>query len=110
VAGYRDAIATIDLETATHSDYEVALRRIDETDESTVRLLSREPVRTVRAYDERLIATLPADDPVAAIVETTVAPLIVDRMSTGGLWPGESCIHRRTGQFVEKRRCHAGQR
>jgi hypothetical protein len=89
VAGYRDATATIDLDTATHSEYEVALRRIDETDESTVRLVSREPVRTVRAYDERLIATLPADDPVAAIVETTVAPLIVDRMSTGGLWPGE---------------------
>ena len=89
LAGYRDATAAIDLETATHSEYEVALRRLDEPGESSVRAASHEPVRTVRAYDDRLIATLPADDPLAAIVETTVTPLIVDRMSNGGLWPGE---------------------
>jgi hypothetical protein len=51
--------------------------------------VSSEPVGTDRTFDESLIETLPADDALAAIVETTVAPLIVDRMSNGGLWVGE---------------------
>jgi len=89
---YRDATATITLNPATHSEYEVVLHPIDQVVESTMRLVSSEPVGTVRAFDEALLDTLPADDPLAAIVETTVAPLIVDRMSTGGLYVGEPAL------------------
>jgi hypothetical protein len=92
LSGYRDATATVNLITATHSEYEVELRRSDQTGDSILRLVSSEPVRTVRTFDEPLIETLPADDALAAIVETTVAPLIVDRMSNGGLWPGEAAL------------------
>jgi hypothetical protein len=89
---HRDATATVSLTPATHSEYEVALRRLDETVDSSLKLVSSEPVGTDRTFDEALIETLPADDALAAIVETTVAPLIVDRMSNGGLWAGEAAL------------------
>jgi hypothetical protein len=92
LAEHRDAIATITLNPATHSEYDVALHRIDDVVESTIRLVSSEPVGTDRTFDETLIETLPADDALAALVETTVAPLIVDRMSNGGLWAGEAAL------------------
>ena len=87
--GYRDATATIDLAPATHTEYEVELHRSDQAGDSILRRVSSEPVGTDRTFDESLIETLPADDALAATVETTVAPLIVDRMSNGGLWVGE---------------------
>jgi hypothetical protein len=87
---YRDATASVTLSPASHSEYEVVLHPIDHTIASTLRLVSSEPVGTVRTFDEALLDTLPADDPLAAIVETSVAPLIVDRMSTGGLYVGEA--------------------
>ena len=89
LSGYRDASATVDLTPATHNEYAVELRRSDEGGDSMLRRVSSEPVGTDRTFDESLIETLPADDALAAIVETTVAPLIVDRMSNGGLWVGE---------------------
>jgi len=90
LAEYRDATATVTLNAATHSEYDVALHRIDDVIESTIQRVSSEPVGTVRVFDEPLLDTLPADDPLGAIVETSVAPLIVDRMSTGGLYVGEA--------------------
>jgi hypothetical protein len=92
VSGYRDASATVDLAPATHSEYEVELHGSDQAGDSILRRVSSEPVGTDRTFDESLIETLPADDALAAIVETTVAPLIVDRMSNGGLWVGEPAL------------------
>jgi len=92
VPGYRDASATVDLAPATHTEYEVELRGSDQAGDSILRRASSEPVGTDRTFDQSLIETLPADDALAAIVETTVAPLIVDRMSNGGLWVGEPAL------------------
>jgi len=90
--GYRDVRANVSLAPATHSEYAVELHRADEDGESSFRVVSSEPVRIVRTIDEPLLDTLPADDPLSSIVETTVAPLIVDRMSTGGLYLGEAAL------------------
>jgi hypothetical protein len=92
LAGYRDATIDANLGAARHHEYVVELRPFDQAADSTIRLVSSEPVGTARVFDESLVDTLPADDPLAAIVETTVAPLIVDRMSTGGLWVGEAAL------------------
>jgi hypothetical protein len=43
----------------------------------------------VHVFDQSMLATFPTDDVVSGIVETAVAPLIVDRLSTGGLWLAE---------------------
>jgi TonB dependent receptor len=92
LSGHRDAAQVVNLGAAAHHEYEVAFRRSDQDGDSTIRLVSSEPVRTVRPFDESLLGGLPVDDPLAAVVETTVAPLIVDRLSNGGLWPGEAAL------------------
>jgi hypothetical protein len=86
LAGYLNAAADIHLEAAAHNEYVIEFRQ---SVDSTIRLVSSEPVRTVRTFDERLLESFPGDDSLAAVVETAVAPLIVDRISNGGLWVGK---------------------
>ena len=47
---------------------------------------------TARHFDRPALETFPGGDSLASVVETAVAPLIVDRMSTGGLWLGEAAL------------------
>ena len=89
LSGYLDAVADVHLEAAAHNEYVIEFRQ---SADSTIRLVSSEPVRTVRTFDERLLESFPGDDSLAAVVETAVAPLIVDRISNGGLWVGEAAL------------------
>ena len=89
LSGYLDAAADVHLEAAAHNEYVIEFRQ---SADSTIRLVSSEPVRTVRTFDERLLESFPGDDSLAAVVETAVAPLIVDRISNGGLWVGEAAL------------------
>jgi len=45
-----------------------------------------------RVFDRDILETFPGSDGVAGVVETAVAPLIVDRIANGGLWTGERVL------------------
>lgn len=90
--GFREAGADVHVQMATTHEVLVDLRRSDGTSgESSVRLVQIEPLGA-RTFDRPVLQTFPGDDPLASVVETAVAPLIVDRMSNGGLWLGEAAL------------------
>ena len=93
LAGHREAVADLVARGATTFVYAAELRRTDApASDSTLRLVRTEAGATDRAFDRAQLATFPGDDAHAAVVETAVAPIIVDRMATGGLWLGEAAV------------------
>ncbi len=92
--GFREMTAGVDVRMATLLDFVVELDGVNGVSgEPSLRLLRAEPLEgDVHAFDQSMLATFPSDDALAAVVETAVAPLIVDRMSTGGLWLAEPAL------------------
>jgi hypothetical protein len=45
-----------------------------------------------RVFERDILETFPGGDPVAGVIETAVAPLIVERIANGGLWTGERVL------------------
>ena len=91
--GFREAAADVPLRMATTTQVLVDLRPIDGTSgETSVQIASAEPLGAARLFDRPTLESFPGDDPLASVVETAVAPLIVDRMSNGGLWLGEAAL------------------
>lgn len=86
----REATAIVNVRMATMTDFVVDAGGGGPAGAPSLKQLREEPLDgDVHAFDQTMLATFPADDALAAVVETAVAPLIVDRLSTGGLWLAE---------------------
>ncbi|MBI4887250.1 MAG: carboxypeptidase regulatory-like domain-containing protein [Acidobacteria bacterium] len=91
--GFRETAADVDVRAATMLEFVVDFRRTTQPGgEPLLQLVRTDPVGDVRAFDQSMLGTFPGDDALASVVETAVAPLIVDRMSSGGLWLAESAL------------------
>ena len=58
----------------------------------SLRLVREDDGGSTRAFDASMLESFPADDTLASVAETAVAPIIVDRISSGGLWVGEAAL------------------
>ena len=108
LSGFRQAEAALYLAPATVA--EVVIEFCDPNftcTASTTRVFHHDTLGHGYAFDRGVLDSLPGDDAAASVVETSVAQVIVDRISTGGLWVGEaalvggsgsSCHERRTGE------------
>lgn len=91
--GFRGAAIDASLQAATDYEFIAQLPPANEpAAASLLQLLHAEPIGSSRIFDRSLLEIFPADDALWSVVETAAAPLIVDRMSNGGLWAGEAAL------------------
>lgn len=93
LAGFEEATSVVIIAAGATHEFAVDLRPAGSgTAGSEVRLVQSAPSANERVFDRAALASFPGDDPISSIVETAVAPVIVDRMSTGGLWIGGAAL------------------
>ena len=93
LAGFKEAVLDVLITAGATHEFLVELRPVGlGTADSVIRIAQTAPAANARVWDRSAVETFPGDDPISSIVETTVAPVIVDRMSTGGLWIGEAAL------------------
>jgi len=93
LAAFKEAVLDVSITAGATHEFLVELRPVGSgTADSTIRIAQTAPAANARVWDRTAVETFPGDDPISSIVETTVAPVIVDRMSTGGLWIGEAAL------------------
>jgi len=93
LSGFRQAEAALYLAPATVA--EVVIEFCDPNftcTASTTRVFHHDTLGHGYAFDRGVLESLPGDDAAASVVETSVAQVIVDRISTGGLWVGEAAL------------------
>lgn len=92
-AGFHQAYTEIAVDPATIHDLVADLGPNDDPNgRSVLRRLRADTFGYSRVFDQAMLETVPADDPLVAVEETVAAPLIADRMSNGGLWAGEGTL------------------
>ena len=93
LAAFKEAVLDVSITAGATHEFLVELRPVGSgTADSVIRIAQTAPAANARVWDRAAVETFPGDDPISSIVETTVAPVIVDRMSTGGLWIGEAAL------------------
>jgi len=93
LSGFRDAEAVFSLASAAIA--EVIIDFCDPADAcvaSTTRVVHSDAFGHGYSFDRSVLGTFPSDDASASIVETSVAQVVVDRISSGGLWAGEAAL------------------
>ena len=89
---FHDAVTRVSVDAGTMNEFVVEMSSSDK-DSGPSELTDASRRRSGdRIFDRDLLETFPGDDPVAGVVETAVAPLIVDRIANGGLWTGERVL------------------
>jgi len=93
LSGFRDAEAVFSLAPAAIA--EVIVDFCDPAAAciaSTTRVVDSDAFGHGYSFDRSALETFPSDDASASIVETSVAQIVVDRISSGGLWAGEAAL------------------
>ena len=91
--GFRDARANVDVRAATTYEYAARLAAIAQaTTESRLEQVRAEPDANAHVFDQTFLETFPGEDVLSSLVETAVAPLVVDQISDGGLRVGEAAL------------------
>lgn len=91
--GFHEVAADVEVRAATSYEYEALLTVTSQANaEPGLRLVYAEPLGNPQVFDRHVIGTFPAEDVLSSIVETAVAPLIVDRISNGGLRVAEAAL------------------
>src|SRR4030095_14757457 len=89
---FHDAVTRVSVDPGTLNQFIADLSTSDqESAPSALTELSGHR-RGSRIFDRDILEAFPGDDPVAAVVETAVAPLIADRIAKGGWWRGERVL------------------
>jgi hypothetical protein len=92
IPAFHDAVSRVSVEPGTMHEL-VAEMSSGGTDTAPSTLAEGSGRRgTDRLFDRDLLETFPGGDPVTGVIETAVAPLIVDRIANGGLWTGERVL------------------
>ena len=93
LSGFRDAEAVFYLASATVAEVVVDFCAPDEACvASTTRVVHYDTFGHGYTFDRSVLETFPGDDASASVVETSVAQVVVDRISSGGLWAGEAAL------------------
>src|SRR5690242_18474561 len=92
VPAFHDAVARVSVDPGTRYEFVADMSSSDA--DSVHSELNEAPGHRAgeRIFDRDILETFPGGDPVSAVVDTAVAPLIVDRMANGGLWTGERVL------------------
>ena len=91
--GFREALASVDVRAATTYEYVAVLAATTQTNtESTLEQVHAKPAANAQIFDQQFIETFPGEDVLWSLVETAVAPLVVDRIADGGLRVGEAAL------------------
>ena len=80
--------ATVEVRIDPGTDYEFAIRTSAVTPQKdgwTLELLHTHAASGARIYGPQMLATFPGEDALWSVAETAAAPLIADRIATGGL-------------------------
>jgi len=86
---FQDAVTRVAVDPGTLNEFIADLSKSDQDSGPSALIEASGPRRGHRIFDRDILEAFPGDDPVAAVVETAVAPLIADRIANGGLWTGE---------------------
>ena len=91
--GFREALASVDVRAATTYEYVAVLAATTQTNtESTLEQVHAKPAANAQIFDQQFIETFPGEDVLWSLVETAVAPLVVDQIADGGLRVGEAAL------------------
>jgi len=91
--GFGDAETNVTVAPGSLTDLEVEFCEATAVcPKSVTRVTHTESVGHGYDFDRATLASFPGDDAAASVVETTIASMIGDRMSTGGLWAGEASL------------------
>jgi hypothetical protein len=89
---FQDAVTRVSVDPGTLNEFVADLSNDSEESAPSTLTEAARHRRANRIFDRDVLETFPGADPVVAIVETAVAPLIVDRIANGGLWTGERVL------------------
>lgn len=91
LAGFHDLVAHVEIQASTTHDLVAVMKSTADIHTiSSLELSGTESTANARIFDRDFLETLPGDDVLWSVVETTAASLIADRISNGGLWAGEA--------------------
>ena len=91
-AAFQDAVTHVSVDPGTLNEFIADLSNSDQESAPSSVTEAAGHRRADRVFDRDILEAFPGDDPVAAVVETAVAPLIADRIANGGLWAGERVL------------------
>ena len=89
---FHDAVTRVSVNPGTLREFIADLSQSDQGSALSAVSEAAGHGRANRIFDRDMLEAFPGDDPVAAVVETAVAPLIADRIANGGLWTGERVL------------------
>jgi len=91
VPAFHDAVTRVSVDPGARYEFVADMSNSDADSASGLTEASAHRANE-RIFDRDVLETFPSGDPVAGVVETAVAPLILDRIDNGGLWTGERVL------------------
>jgi hypothetical protein len=92
VPAFHDAVTRVSLDPGTMHEFVADMSNSDKDSEPSALIEGSGHRGADRVFERDILETFPGGDPLAGVIETAVAPLIVDRIANGGLWTGERVL------------------